>query len=42
MKLLKVADPSVIRRIMYLSTPFQRQVYQPLQFVIGDETLKGN
>jgi len=38
---LKVADPSVIRRIVYLGLPFPRQVYQPLQFVMGDETLTG-
>jgi hypothetical protein len=38
---LKVTDPTVIRRIMYLATPFPRQVYQPLQFVLGDETLTG-
>ncbi len=41
MKSLKVADPTVIRRIMYLSTPFPRQVYKPLQFILGDETLTG-
>lgn len=39
---LKVANPSVIRRIMYLGTPFPRQVYRPLQFVLGDETLTGS
>ena len=38
---LKVADSSVIRRIIYLGSPFPRQVYQPLQFVMGDETLTG-
>jgi hypothetical protein len=38
---LEVADPSVIRRIVYLGSPFPRQVYQPLQFVMGDETLTG-
>jgi hypothetical protein len=40
-KSLKAADPTVIKRVMYLSTPFPRQVYQPLQFVIGNETLTG-
>ena len=24
-----------------MATPFPRQVYQPLQFVLGDETLTG-
>lgn len=37
----KVTDPSISRRIMYLATPFPRQVYQPLEFVLGDETLIG-
>ena len=39
---VKVADPSLVRRIMYLGTPFSRQVYRPLQFVLGDETLTGS
>ena len=30
------------RRIHYLGTPFARQVYRPLQFVLGEETIKGN
>lgn len=38
---VKVAEPSVMRRIMYLGTPFSRQVYRPLQFVLADETLTG-
>ena len=36
-----VADPSIVKRIMYLGTPFPRQAYQPLQFVLNDETLTG-
>ncbi|WP_318615921.1 hypothetical protein [Sporosarcina sp. YIM B06819] len=38
---VKAANPSVIRRITYLGTPFSRQVYRPLQFVLSDETLTG-
>lgn len=37
----KVANPSIPRKIHYLGTPFARQVYRPLQFVLGDETIKG-
>ena len=40
-KSISVADPSIVKRIMYLGTPFPRQVYQPLQFVLSDETLTG-
>lgn len=36
-----VADPSIVKRIMYLGSAFPRQVYQPLQFVLNDETLTG-
>lgn len=39
---VKVADPSLVRKIMYLSTPFSRQVYRPLQFVLDGETLMGS
>lgn len=42
MPTIKVADPSLVRRIMYLGTPFSRQVYRPLQFVLEDETLTGS
>ncbi len=39
--LQKMPDPSIIRRINYLGSPFARQVYRPLQFVIGEEKVKG-
>ena len=39
---IKVADPSLVRRIMYLGTPFSRQIYRPLQFVLEGETLTGS
>lgn len=42
MPTVKVADPSLVRRIMYLGTPFSRQVYRPLQFVLDGETLTGS
>jgi hypothetical protein len=41
MTAVKVADPSLVRRIMYLGTPFSRQVYRPLQFVLDGETITG-
>lgn len=34
-------DSSMRRRIAYLGQGFQREVYGPLQFVVGDELLKG-
>lgn len=37
----KSVNPSIARKINYLGTPFARQVYRPLQFRLGDETLKG-
>ena len=40
-QVFKVASPSVIRRVNYLGSPFPRQAYRPLQFVLGDETLTG-
>lgn len=39
--LQKMPDPSIIRRINYLGSPFARQVYRPLQFVMGEEKVKG-
>lgn len=39
--LQKIPDPSIIRRINYLGSPFARQVYRPLQFVMGEERVKG-
>ena len=38
---VKMADPSLVKKVLYLGSPFQRQVYQPLQFVLADETLTG-
>lgn len=38
---VKVANPSLVRRITYLGSPFSRQVYRPLEFVLDDETIKG-
>lgn len=40
-KIETAINPSIIRRINYLGTPFARQVYRPLQFVIGEERVKG-
>ena len=34
-------DPSIFKRITELGKPFQRQVYRPLQFILGEETLSG-
>ena len=34
-------DPSIYKRITELGKPFQRQVYRPLQFILGEETLSG-
>ncbi|MCZ2258979.1 hypothetical protein [Sporosarcina sp. G11-34] len=34
-------DPSIRSRIIYLSGDFRKEIYQPLQFQIGDEILKG-
>ncbi|WP_342509010.1 hypothetical protein [Sporosarcina sp. FSL K6-2383] len=39
---VKVAEPSLVKKIMYLGSPFSRQVYRPLQFVLDDETLTGS
>ena len=35
------ANPAVLRKITYLEGAFQREIYRPLQFVIGEEILKG-
>lgn len=40
-QLSKMTDPSIIRRINYLGSPFARQAYRPLQFVMGKERVKG-
>lgn len=38
---VKMANPSLVKKVLYLGSPFQRQVYQPLQFVLAEETLTG-
>lgn len=40
-KTVSTVKPSILRRITELGKPFQRQVYRPLQFIIGEETLSG-
>jgi hypothetical protein len=37
-----VSKQSVSKRLTYLAGPFQRQVYTPLKFIIGDKTLTGS
>ncbi|HJF32690.1 MAG TPA: hypothetical protein K8V56_13080 [Sporosarcina psychrophila] len=34
-------DPIMQRKVIYLSNSFRRQAYQPLQFVMEDETVTG-
>ena len=34
-------NPSITRRIGYLEGAFQKKVYQPLQFDLGDDSLTG-
>jgi hypothetical protein len=36
-----VVDPILLGRIRYLSEPFQKQAYKPLQFVLEDGIVKG-
>lgn len=36
-----VVDPSVRRRIIYLKGSFQKEMYRPLQFDLGDQSLTG-
>ncbi|MCG7344630.1 hypothetical protein MHZ92_10815 [Sporosarcina sp. ACRSL] len=36
-----VVNPAILEKISYLSAPFQKQVYKPLQFVIEGESVKG-
>lgn len=38
---IKLVKPAIAKKLLNLSGPFQRQVYRPLKFVIGDETLSG-
>jgi len=34
-------NPGIQRKVIYLSNSFRRQAYQPLQFVLEEETLSG-
>lgn len=34
-------NPGIQRKIIYLSNSFRRQAYQPLQFILEEETLSG-
>ncbi|MFC5604619.1 hypothetical protein ACFPTP_15400 [Sporosarcina koreensis] len=36
-----VVNPAIISKIRYLSAPFQKQIYTPLQFIFEDGVLKG-
>ncbi|CAM3098350.1 hypothetical protein FITA111629_03405 [Filibacter tadaridae] len=38
---IKQTDPSIHRRVLYLSDSFRQQAYKPLQFVLEDETMTG-
>ena len=38
----KVVNPVIENKIRYLSRPFQKQAYNPLQFVVEGDILKGN
>ncbi|MDN4606873.1 hypothetical protein [Sporosarcina highlanderae] len=38
---LKVADPNILTKIQYLSGPFQRSAYKPLQFMVEGKSVKG-
>lgn len=40
-KAMPVVNPSVRRRIVYLEGSFQKEMYRPLQFDLGDESLTG-
>lgn len=35
-------EPDVIRKIRYLSEPFPRRAYRPLQFLVGGQLLTGD
>lgn len=35
-------DVSVLKRVLYLDGAFQRAIYKPLQFISGNEILKGS
>jgi hypothetical protein len=36
-----VVNPAIMNKIRYLSRPFQKQAYKPLQFVLEGEIVKG-
>lgn len=40
-KITPIVDPSVRRRIVYLEGSFQKEMYRPLQFDLGDEKVTG-
>ncbi|MCM3636957.1 hypothetical protein M3152_04425 [Sporosarcina luteola] len=37
----QVVNPVVMNKLRYLSEPFQKQAYTPLQFIIDGNTVKG-
>ncbi len=37
----KVVDPIILGKILYLSGPFQRAAYKPLQFLVEGKSVKG-
>ncbi|MDW0117026.1 hypothetical protein QTL97_08775 [Sporosarcina thermotolerans] len=37
----KVVDPIILGKILYLSGPFQRAAYKPLQFLVDGKSVKG-
>lgn len=38
----KVVNPVIENKLSYLSRPFQKQAYNPLQFVVEGDIVKGN
>lgn len=36
-----VVNPTILNKIRYLSRPFQKQAYSPLQFVVEGDIVKG-
>lgn len=36
-----VVNPAIMSKIRYLSRPFQKQVYKPLQFIVEGDRVKG-
>lgn len=37
----KVQSNGIIKKLQYLATPFPKQAYKPLHFVIGEEVITG-